>query len=85
MLSDSLQAMISDYQRLSQEFAEKSANYQREITALKEEMGQLEKGCKQGAIKIAQTAKAELMKVHEENFRLKSILDNKLDKETKKT
>mgnify|MGYP003729524525 CR=1 FL=1 len=79
MLSDSLQAMINDYQNLSKEYAEKTAHYLRETTVLKEEMVKLEKGCKEGAIKIAQTAKVELMKIHEENFGLKRLLDNALE------
>lgn len=80
MLSESLREMIRDYQMLSAQNAAQSAAHAHEVARLKEDMQKMERSCKEGALKIAQTAKLELQKVHEENFRSKKLLEEMMDK-----
>jgi len=82
MLSESLQAMITDYQNLAKDFGENRARHAREIVALKDELRGMEKSCKEGALKIAQTAKIELKKAHEEKFRVQKLLEEIMETKT---
>jgi chromosome segregation ATPase len=83
MLSESLREMIRDYQMLSGQSGAQRNAYEAEIGALKADMQKMEKSCKEGALKIAQTAKIELQKVHEENFRSKKIIEDLMDQSAK--
>jgi len=79
MLSDSLGKMISDYEALRAEHVAKVAALVAENDALKGRLVTVEQSCKEGALKIAQTAKSELKKVHEENFRLRKLVESVLE------
>lgn len=83
MLSESLREMIRDYQTLSAQSAAQRTAYVAEISALKIDMQKMERSCKEGALKIAQTAKIELQKVHEENFRSKKLIEDLMDQSAK--
>ena len=51
-----------------------------EISLLKNEMQMINKGCTDGAVKMAKIAKFEFEKVDEENLRLRTLLHSVMEK-----
>ena len=74
MLSNSVAEMTEDYEKLLNDFSAKTAQDLDQISLLKNEMQMINKGCTEGAVKMAKIAKFEFEKVDQENVRWNTLI-----------
>merc|ERR1711893_100483 len=75
LLSSSLQELITDYRYLEAESRIQKTNFEQKEILMRNELEELKSSCKDGVIKIAETAKTEIERLLQENYNQKKILN----------
>merc|ERR1712227_517646 len=75
LLSSSLQELITDYRYLEAESRIQQSNFEQREISMRNELEELKSSCKDGVIKIAETAKTEIERLLQENYNQKKILN----------
>ena len=79
LLSDSLQELITDYRYLEENFKQQELSFAEKENMMRKELEDLKSSCKEGIIKIAETAKNEIERLLLENHRQKTLLNETLN------
>ena len=78
LLSSSLQELINDYRYLEAESKIQLSNFEQKEIYMRNELEELKSSCKNGVLKIAETAKTEIERLLLENYNQKKILNELL-------
>merc|ERR1711973_167898 len=78
LLSSSLQELINDYRYLEAESKIQLSNFEQKEIYMRNELEELKSSCKNGVLKIAETAKTEIERLLLENYNQKQILNELL-------